>query len=211
MRTAREHFTSVIGPDGSTDAFPTCFGCAPNRPENDDLALFTGRIPDTDLYGAEWVPRGIGGEKVEPRMVRAAVGPSGAGPFNEWVDYTSGEIQLLGELSVSISELPVAGAVHQVLSSTIERRVQRMIPDVVVVAEGGANIARGRGEPIYTGRCGAGLIVAEGEKWHIVALVRYPSRKQFLDMLNDPEYQAIAPIRAAALADSRLVQTTALT
>lgn len=66
------------------------------------------------------------------------------------------------------------------------------------------------GEPIYTGRGGTGLIVTEGEKWHIVALVRYPSRKQFLDMLSDPEYQAIAPIRAAALADSRLVETTSL-
>lgn len=150
LQAARDHFISVIGPDGSNHAFPTCFGCGPARPDNDGLALFTGKIPDTSLYGAEWVPRGIGGETVEPWMVWAAMDcPSGAGPFNEWVDYASGEIQLLGELSVSISELPVAGAVHQVLSRTIKRSGQRMISEVVVLAEGGANIARGRATWIH--------------------------------------------------------------
>jgi uncharacterized protein (DUF1330 family) len=40
----------------------------------------------------------------------------------------------------------------------------------------------------------------------MVLLVRYPTRRQFIAMVNDPDYQKIAPIRAAALADSRLVE-----
>lgn len=64
------------------------------------------------------------------------------------------------------------------------------------------------GEPVWMGR--AGRTVIGGESWDLVMLVRYPSRRQFVAMMNDPDYQAIAPIRAAALADSRLVETTQL-
>jgi len=64
------------------------------------------------------------------------------------------------------------------------------------------------GEPIWIGRGQRSIIGPE--IWDIVILVRYPTRRQFIDMVNDPEYQAIAPIRAAALADSRLVETKQL-
>ncbi len=60
------------------------------------------------------------------------------------------------------------------------------------------------GEPIWMGR--AGNTIIGDEEWDIVILVRYPTRKQFTDMIKDPDYRAIAPIRAAALADSRLVE-----
>ncbi len=64
------------------------------------------------------------------------------------------------------------------------------------------------GEPIWMGR--AGVSVIGEEKWDIILLVRYPARRQFVAMINDPDYQAIAPIRAAALADSRLVESSQL-
>jgi uncharacterized protein (DUF1330 family) len=64
------------------------------------------------------------------------------------------------------------------------------------------------GEPIWMGRALATIIGAED--WDLMILVRYPTRKQFIDMINDPDYQAIAPIRSAALADSRLVEATQL-
>jgi uncharacterized protein (DUF1330 family) len=64
------------------------------------------------------------------------------------------------------------------------------------------------GEPIWMGRAKNSLI--GDEDWDIVILVRYPTRKQFIDMFNDPDYKAIAPIRAAALADSRLIEMTQL-
>jgi uncharacterized protein (DUF1330 family) len=62
------------------------------------------------------------------------------------------------------------------------------------------------GEPIWMGRAGHTLIGPTDESWDVAILVRYPTRRSFLDMLADPEYQAIAPVRAAALADSRLVE-----
>lgn len=64
------------------------------------------------------------------------------------------------------------------------------------------------GEPIWMGR-GIRSVIG-GEEWDLVILVRYPTRRQFVEMLKDPDYQAIAPIRAAALADSRLTETTQL-
>ena len=60
------------------------------------------------------------------------------------------------------------------------------------------------GEPIWMGEAMNTIIGPEA--WDIVILVRYPTRRQFVDMLNDADYQAIAPIRAAALEDSRLVE-----
>ncbi|MCP5027728.1 MAG: DUF1330 domain-containing protein [Actinomycetia bacterium] len=64
------------------------------------------------------------------------------------------------------------------------------------------------GEPIWMGRAGASIIGEDD--WDVIILVRYPTRRQFIAMLDDPDYQAIAPIRAAALADSRLVESTQL-
>ena len=64
------------------------------------------------------------------------------------------------------------------------------------------------GEPIWMGRT-LNTVIGD-EDWDTMILVRYPTRRQFLDMVADPDYQAIAPIRAAALADSRLVEMSEL-
>ena len=64
------------------------------------------------------------------------------------------------------------------------------------------------GEPIWMGRA-LNTIIGD-EDWDIVILVRYPTRRQFVEMINDPDYRAIAPIRAAALADSRLIEMSQL-
>lgn len=64
------------------------------------------------------------------------------------------------------------------------------------------------GEPIWMGRAIRSVIGAED--WDLAILVHYPTRRQFVEMIKDPDYQAIAPIRAAALADSRLIETTQL-
>ena len=66
------------------------------------------------------------------------------------------------------------------------------------------------GEPIWMGRAGLTVIGPADEQWDVAILVRYPRRQQFLDMFADPDYQAIAPMRAAALADSRLIELTQL-
>lgn len=64
------------------------------------------------------------------------------------------------------------------------------------------------GQPVWMGAADRSLI--GGEQWDVVLLVHYPTRRQFLQMLADPDYLAIAPIREAALADNRLIETRQL-
>ncbi|NNL68297.1 MAG: DUF1330 domain-containing protein [Myxococcales bacterium] len=64
------------------------------------------------------------------------------------------------------------------------------------------------GRPIWVGLVRETLIAAGDESWHQAFLVEYPSRKAFLDMVSSPDYQAIAPHRTAALADSRLIASS---
>ena len=64
------------------------------------------------------------------------------------------------------------------------------------------------GQVLWMGR-GKHSVIGD-EQWDIIILVRYPKRSMFMAMFNDPDYKAIAPIRAAALADSRLVESTQL-
>jgi uncharacterized protein (DUF1330 family) len=42
------------------------------------------------------------------------------------------------------------------------------------------------------------------DRWDLVALVEYPSRQAFLDMIGSPEYRAIAHLRTEALAKGEL-------
>ncbi len=44
----------------------------------------------------------------------------------------------------------------------------------------------------------------------MVALVRYPSRQAFADMIRDPDYQAVAHFRSEALVESVLQPTVPL-
>ncbi|ARU86533.1 DUF1330 domain-containing protein [Pseudomonas sp. M30-35] len=55
------------------------------------------------------------------------------------------------------------------------------------------------------------LIAPSDEQWDQMLLVRYPSKQAFLSMINDPQYQAVTVHRTAALSDSRLIGTTAVT
>ena len=61
------------------------------------------------------------------------------------------------------------------------------------------------GEVIFAGRPGELLIGRE--PWDLMLLVRYPSRRQFLAMVSDPEYLAVTHLREEALVDSVLYAT----
>jgi len=54
-----------------------------------------------------------------------------------------------------------------------------------------------------------GLLIGGEHEWDAVAVVRYPSRAAFLEMVTDAGYQAIAHLRSRALRDSRLIPTDA--
>ncbi len=69
-------------------------------------------------------------------------------------------------------------------------------------------LGRAGARPIWIGLVRSALIAEAGEEWDNAILVEYPSRKAFVEMVSSPEYQAIAPHRTAALADSRLIATS---
>lgn len=50
----------------------------------------------------------------------------------------------------------------------------------------------------------AAPVVLGNESWDLVLLVEYPTRRAFLDMIQSPEYQAIAHLRTEALAKGEL-------
>jgi uncharacterized protein (DUF1330 family) len=67
------------------------------------------------------------------------------------------------------------------------------------------------GRVVWSGRADLTVIGPEAEAWDMVVLVEYPSKQAFAEMIGQPEYQAVAPHRTAALADSRLIATEAQT
>jgi uncharacterized protein (DUF1330 family) len=70
-------------------------------------------------------------------------------------------------------------------------------------------VAEVGGRILWMGKVQAIVIGPDGEEWDDAVLVRYPSRKAFLEMVGQPDYQAAGVHRTAALDDSRLIATTA--
>lgn len=68
------------------------------------------------------------------------------------------------------------------------------------------HLKKAGGRVLYQGDGRTTVIGEDG--WDEVLLVEYPSRKAFLDMVTDPDYQAFTHYRTHALADSRLYCTT---
>lgn len=69
----------------------------------------------------------------------------------------------------------------------------------------GEHLARVGGEVLWAGACGEALIGPEASEWDLAAVVRYPSRRAFLEMVGDAGYQETVGHRTAAVADSRLI------
>jgi uncharacterized protein (DUF1330 family) len=67
------------------------------------------------------------------------------------------------------------------------------------------------GSVVWRGAAKAILLGPSTERWDDALLVQYPSKQAFLQMIGNPEYQAITVHRTAALEDSRLIATTAAT
>ena len=62
-------------------------------------------------------------------------------------------------------------------------------------------------ELVWQGRPTSVVIGEDADLWDMVALVRYPSRQTFLQMVTSEAYQAIGGRRTEALLDSRLIAT----
>jgi uncharacterized protein (DUF1330 family) len=63
------------------------------------------------------------------------------------------------------------------------------------------------GSVVWQGAARAVVLGPSTERWDDVLLVRYPSKQAFLEMIGNPEYQAVTVHRTAALEDSRLIAT----
>lgn len=81
-------------------AFPGCFVCGPQRALNDGLRIFAGKLPDSNMVAAPWLPHaGLAGMhgKVRPEFIWAALDCPGY-----FASVPSGRTALLGELAVHI-------------------------------------------------------------------------------------------------------------
>ena len=72
----------------------------------------------------------------------------------------------------------------------------------------GEHLARVGGQIVWAGGCHDALIGPGEREWDVVAVVRYPSRGKFLEMVADPDYLAGTVHRTASLAESRLIPCT---
>lgn len=68
----------------------------------------------------------------------------------------------------------------------------------------GPLVSRYGAEILYAGDGATPLAAEPGQAWDAVALVRYPTRRSFADMVADPDYQSADPVRMSALAEAVL-------
>ena len=68
----------------------------------------------------------------------------------------------------------------------------------------GPLVARHGAEIVYAGDGSTPLAAEPGQDWDAVALVRYPTRRAFADMVADPDYQKADPVRLSALVEAVL-------
>ena len=69
-------------------------------------------------------------------------------------------------------------------------------------------VAEGGGRVLYMGRYDQTLIGDVSEKWDAIALVEYPSRKAFIEMVSRKDYQQAHTHREAGLERTVLLATT---
>ena len=62
-------------------------------------------------------------------------------------------------------------------------------------------------EVLYAGSGGPPLVAEDGQAWDMVVLVRYPSRRRFVEMIHDPVYQRFEHLRTEALVEAVLQPT----
>lgn len=68
----------------------------------------------------------------------------------------------------------------------------------------GPLVARYGAEILYAGDGLPPLAAEPGQHWDAVALVQYPTRQAFANMVADPDYQKADPVRLSALVEAVL-------
>ena len=60
--------------------------------------------------------------------------------------------------------------------------------------------------PLYLNEVNSCFFATVGEDWDYLLIPQYPSRRSFVEMITDPEYQELLKYRTGALTNSRLVE-----
>ena len=68
----------------------------------------------------------------------------------------------------------------------------------------GPLVARYGAEIVFVGDGQTALAAETGQSWNAIALVKYPTRRAFAEMISDPEYAIADPIRTSALIEAVL-------
>lgn len=66
------------------------------------------------------------------------------------------------------------------------------------------------GNIVWRGQPEVMLIGPPDKTWDLAFIAHYPTASAFLEMVTDPDYQKAVEHRVAAVADSRLLRTTAI-
>ena len=65
--------------------------------------------------------------------------------------------------------------------------------------------------PLYLNYVDSCFFATVGEDWDYLLIPQYPSRRAFIEMITDPEYQELLKYRTGALANSRLIECVSST
>ena len=124
-------------------AFPTCFGCGPDRDEGNGMRIFAGSASDSNLVAAPWKPdRSLGDEhdRVFPRFIWSALDCAGAWSFMP----STGTPALLGEFSVRIDSPAYTTGEYIVVGWEIKREGRKHLTGTAIYTAEGELLAVSR-------------------------------------------------------------------
>jgi hypothetical protein len=127
--------------------FPDCFVCGIGRRPGDGLRIFPGPVAGRPLWAAPWAPdpsvTGTGG-KVRPEVVWAALDcPSGIAAA-EAAHLGPGTAILLGQMTASLTALPLGGDPYRVIAWPGARDGRKLIAGSALLGPGGEVLAVAR-------------------------------------------------------------------
>jgi uncharacterized protein (DUF1330 family) len=85
--------------------------------------------------------------------------------------------------------------------------LERYMEYAAAIDEAGRRVGLKR---VFLGSGASALVAEPGQEWDAVAIVEYPSRQAFADMIRSPEYQAAKHLRTEALIEATLQPTRPL-
>jgi hypothetical protein len=131
----------------SDPVFPGCFVCGMGRGPGDGLRIFPGPLAGRPLWAAPWAPDPSVTDadgKVRPEVVWAALDcPSGIAA-GEAADLARDTAILLGRMTASLAELPVAGDQCLVTAWPAGRDGRKLLAGSALLGPGGKVLAVAR-------------------------------------------------------------------